>query len=380
MRASKLYYLARCLLYFLVRGRAVGAVRAPKSIVIIQGAQMGDMVCTTPMFRAVKEKYPGAKLTVIGNAINKETLRGNPDVDAYIVWADEISKLIPVVRALNADFGCTTSPQFLALALLYLAGVRVIAAPKISNGWSPYETRPYRLVRRLVIPVVHMMRQYVPRQHLRLLEPIGIVTENTKKYVYSTAEGDARARVLAEGLRSKYPLTVVILPGAGNRIKEWPTERFVEVANHVIETYNAGVFICGTDATRKEADMLLAGIHKPDHVSDLTGMTNIDEAKAFYKYVDLVVAVDTGPMFFAEAHGTATVDIAGNIDENEQAPNDGNLHLVVVPPNRGDPEVLTMNARMINYERALAQIRSVTVPMVTAAIDTVVPRIQRRSL
>jgi ADP-heptose:LPS heptosyltransferase len=159
----------------------------------------------------------------------------------------------------------------------------------------------------------------------------------------------------------------------------WPTERFVEVANYVIEKYNAGVFICGTSATRKEADILLAGIHKSDHVVDLTGKTNIDEAKAFYKHVDLVVAVDTGPMFFAESHGTATVDIAGNIDENEQAPNDGKLHLVVVPPNRGEPEVLTMNARMINYERAAAQIQSVTVPMVTAVIDTVVPRIVRRS-
>lgn len=378
MRAPKLYYLARCFLYFLVRGRAVGVARNPTSVVIIQGAQMGDMVCTTPMFRAVKERYPQAKLTVIGNAINKETLKGNPDVDTYIVWTDEISKLIPVVRELNADFGCSTSPQFLALALLYLAGVKVIAVPKIANGWSPYETRPYKLLRLLVTPVLHMMRQYVPRQHLRLLEPIGIVTESTKKYVYSTPEGDAKARSFADVLKSKYPLTVVILPGAGNKIKEWPTERFAEVVNYVIEKYNAGVFICGTDATRKEADLLLAGIRKTDHVVDLTGKTNIDEAKAFYKYVDLVVAVDTGPMFFAEAHGTATVDIAGNIDENEQAPNDGKLHLVVVPPNRGDPEVLTMNARMINFARATEQIRSVTVPMVTAVIDTVVPRIERR--
>lgn len=374
----KLYYLTACFAYLCVRGFATRGVHNPKSVVIIQGAQMGDMVCTTPMFRAVKEKYPNTKLTVIGNKINKDTLAGNPDVDNYIVWSENIAELVPQVRLLDADFGCVTSPNFPGLALLYLAGVKTIAVPKIENGWSPYETKPYKLLRFVAIKRKHRMRHYAPREYLHLLEPLGIETDNTKKYVYSTQEGDLAARAKAEELRSKFPLTAVILPGAGNTIKVWPVERFVEVANYVIEKYNAGVFICGTDATRKEADILLAGIQKADHVVDLTGKTNIDEAKAFYKYVDLVVAVDTGPMFFAEAHGTATVDIAGNIDENEQAPNDGKLHLVVVPPDRGEPEVLTMNARAINIERATQQILSVSVPMVTSAIDLVVPRIHRR--
>ena len=31
----------------------------------------------TPMFRAVKEKYPKAKVLVIGNRVNKEILGGN---------------------------------------------------------------------------------------------------------------------------------------------------------------------------------------------------------------------------------------------------------------------------------------------------------------
>ena len=43
------------------------------------------MVYTTPMFRAVKEKYPKAKVLVIGNRVNKEILGGNTDVDGYLV-------------------------------------------------------------------------------------------------------------------------------------------------------------------------------------------------------------------------------------------------------------------------------------------------------
>lgn len=370
----KLYYLGASFLYFLVRGKATASVSNPTRVVIIQGAQMGDMVCTTPMFRAIKKQYPNAKLTVIGNKVNKETLAGNPDVDNYLVWTERIAELIPQVRALKADFGCVTSPNFPGLALLYLAGVKTIAVPKIENGWSPYETKPYKLLRFVAVQKPHRMRHYAPGEYLKLLEPLGIHTIDTTKFVYTTEAGDKAAREKASRLKD-VAFTFVILPGAGNTIKVWPTEHFVEVADYVMEKYNAGLFICGTNATRSEADLLLKKVKRKDKIVDLTGQMGIDETKAFYKYVDLVVAVDTGPMFFAEAHGTPTVDIAGNIDENEQAPNDGKTHLVVVPPNRGTPEVLTMNARAINFERATEQIRSVTVKMVTDVIDTIVPRL-----
>ncbi len=43
-----------CLLRFLFRGKSNVNVGTLKVILIVQLAKLGDMVCTTPMFRAVK--------------------------------------------------------------------------------------------------------------------------------------------------------------------------------------------------------------------------------------------------------------------------------------------------------------------------------------
>ena len=75
------------------------------------------MVCTTPMFRAVKEKYPKAKVLVIGNRVNKEILGGNTDVDGYLVYENSFWKLLKKIKNEKADFACDTNPNLVGLAL-----------------------------------------------------------------------------------------------------------------------------------------------------------------------------------------------------------------------------------------------------------------------
>ncbi len=52
-----------------------------KNVAVIQMAKLGDMVCTTPMFRAIKLAHPEWRLIVVGNLINKNLLSYNNDID-----------------------------------------------------------------------------------------------------------------------------------------------------------------------------------------------------------------------------------------------------------------------------------------------------------
>ena len=52
------------------------------------------MVCTTPMFKAAKEKYPQVEILAIGRKINKELLDGNPDVEEYLVYENNFWQMI----------------------------------------------------------------------------------------------------------------------------------------------------------------------------------------------------------------------------------------------------------------------------------------------
>lgn len=366
-KGRMLYYLAQCAIHFLRYGRAVQPLNDVRTVLVVQGAQIGDMVCTTPVFRAIKRAYPNCRLVVVGSEINKTTLEGNPDVDEYVLWTERVEELIPRIRAMRPDYGCTMSPNFPALALMYLAGIPTIAVPKVVGGWSPYETKPYRLTRHIAHVVEHRMGHYVPREYLRMLEPLGIHAVDTIKYVYATPRAWKAAKERLEGTG----VAVALFPSAGNPVKRWPPERFAEVADYLIDTYGVTIYICGTNTTEYEAEIICSTVKRKDKVRNLTGLQDLDETKAFMGVVDLVVAVDTGPIFFAEAHGTATVDIVGPVDEREQPPNDGVRHRVVLDPNRGEPELHCMNARKIDVERATEQIQAVTVTMVTDVLDQV---------
>src|SRR3989339_2148645 len=109
-----------CVARFIIFGKANKKIKSPKKIAIMQTAKLGDMICTTPMFRAVKEKYPESRLFVIGNKTNKDVLGGNHDVDEYLTYEKKLFwSFVKKLRSEKVDFACITHPNFWGLAMLY---------------------------------------------------------------------------------------------------------------------------------------------------------------------------------------------------------------------------------------------------------------------
>lgn len=70
-----------------LRWRAGPPPAAPQRILVIQLAKIGDLLCSTPVFRELKRRHPQAHLTVMATRINAPLLACNPHVDA-VVTAD----------------------------------------------------------------------------------------------------------------------------------------------------------------------------------------------------------------------------------------------------------------------------------------------------
>ncbi len=353
----------------LFRGRAVKVPRKIDRILVVQMGKLGDMVCTTPVFRAIKNAFSHARLSVIGNTINKQVLADNKDVDTYI----PLGKFKEMRARLKAEqYDCAViagGPDPVILSLLFLSGIRCIVAPVIVNGYSPWYTFTYRLMARLVITKPHRMGSYAPGEYLKLLEPLGIRSGDTTKHIgYSKDAGEKAARFIDEIKKSGRSVLVAMSPSAGNKIKEWPVDRFVAVADYLIENKNASVVIFGSPADKDIVDSMIKNMKNKQHVYSTQGKLSVDDLKATMKHMNLYIAADTGPMYVAEAFDVPTVDITGPIDEREQPPI-GRKHVVVVPPSRKRPELYVMNARVYDYAEARRQAESITVDMVVAAAD-----------
>lgn len=375
---TRLIILLRCFLFWPARGRAVEKVQNPHSVVIIQLSKLGDTVCITPVFRAIKKNYPGCRVTVVGSKLNKQVLEYNPDVDDYVVWAKELPRLISLFQRGGYDFGCLLGPDSLTLAAMYLGGVKTICVPTYTNGWTPYETISYRLLSWLAVKKEQQIGAYAPKEYLKLLEPLAIQESETKKYLYFSKAADRKAGALLSGMKnnSSGHFLVGIIAGAGNKIKQWPPQKFAQVADYLIERYNARVIVIGGENNEKESWEMLSAMNYREAVLDTTGVLSLDELKALISQLQLFISVDTGPIYFAEALGVPTIDITGPIDEREQPPI-GDFHVVVVPMERNGPAVTGMTAHHYDEVEALRQTGSISVEMVKSAADKLIAKIKK---
>ena len=56
------------------------------SILIIRRDNIGDLVCTTPLLRALRQAHPSAWIAVLVNSYNAPVLKGNQDIDEVLCY------------------------------------------------------------------------------------------------------------------------------------------------------------------------------------------------------------------------------------------------------------------------------------------------------
>lgn len=370
--------LMLCIARFIFRGRAAKKITDPKKIVVAQLAHLGDMVCTTPVFRAIKKQFPDCRVVVVGNSrANGELLDNNPDVGGYIIYNGKFFSLLRAIRREKFDAGLVVVPNFITLAVFYLAGIPSIVAAELKNENTPNQTGSYRFIHRFVQDSQLFYGQYFPGQYLRALEPLGIFSEDTSKHLGFSSEARVKIDRFVKNSRSRGGVVIGISPSAGNKIKNWPADRFAELADYIYEKYRAAIVIIGAAMDKNEVENMIKCLKPDTKVINTLNMFNIDELKALIASMDLFIAVDTGPIYIAEAFGIPTLDIIGPIDETEQPPI-GPLHLIVTPQNRKRPEMHVMNARNYDYAEARQQVDSITVETVRNKIDELMPLIYTR--
>jgi ADP-heptose:LPS heptosyltransferase len=366
--------LLMCVGKFLVSGKATKKISRLDNILVVHLSKLGDMVCTTPMFHAIKQKYPRSCVYVLGAEPYRELLRGNSDVDRYLGYQSSIFKNIKMLKKEKIDYACLAYPNFTALAVMYLAGIPTICVPQVVARFCPLETKTYRFLRRWVLTAPHDAWKYAPREYLRLLEPIGIYTDEIKTYLFYTSEAENKAMAFLQQHEAVpgRDFLVGIAPGAGHKLKLWPTERFAYLADYLQEKYQAKIFLITGPDEQDLVEKMMASIKPTTKV--INPKFSIEELKAFISKLSFFVSVSTGPMHFADAFDIPLVVVVGPADEVTQTPR--GVYSRIVKPERKEAAIYTMCTRIFDYEEARRQAESTTVEMVKEKIDELISLIK----
>lgn len=310
--------LLLCFWVFLFRGKAKKISREPKKVLILRWTpHMGDVVYTTPLFSAIKRKYPNCKVYVVGRGRVGDVIRHNPDVDEFIEYKDNFFETVRRIRKEKFDFGCVAKPGTSeGFALLYLGGVKTISLFDILNE-PKVKSWTYPWLLKLGIPIPFYNHRYIPPQFLKLLEPLGVVNPDGHFKLYFSKEADnVIDKLFSDNFVNPEDFVVGMAPGGSTEDRWWPAERFAKLADILAKEYDARIFIIGAGKDEKAISEFIKNLNPQTKYTNLLNQ-NLDEFKAFISRAKLIIGNDSGPMVTADAFDVAQMIFVGPTDEKE---------------------------------------------------------------
>lgn len=361
------------LLFFLWRGNARNVVQSKRFVIIQPTGNLGDMVCTTPMFRAIKRHIPDAYVTVVGAEKNRALLKDNPDVDAYIDASTPFWSLVKQIRSGNYDAGISINPDTINMSTLFLGNVHGVSSIELPQEYKHVHTKSYRLIAWLMYQVVYVPGTYIPDQYVRLLAPFGIRESTSEKILGCTLdEREKSIEVLKSAGIQAEEKCIAIAPGAGSESKQWPAKRFAMLANHIYAAHRTPVIIIGGASDTRAVRDMVASLHAEVRYY-APGPQSLTDLKAVLAHVDMVIGNDSGAIHIGEALGTKTLTIVGVTDVAEHMREDGRHRIVM-----GNVYTKEMYRSCVSDEAkidtdwARQQMALVTVDMVAKCVDELI--------
>jgi len=290
-----------------------------RNILVIKLRYVGDVLLATPVLRALRDRFPDARITMAVNAGTEDVLRWNRDLDEVMVLRrgglrEELRFLRDLRRRkfdLVIDLTDGDRPAFLSR----WTG----AATRI--GFNREERWRGAFYTSVVGPTPDLHR--IDR-NLEALRPLGIEPKAATPELRLSAEEDQHAAGLlrevgAADTRGRITRPLIMLhPGARYWFKSWPIERFAALADRLVDTYGGRVLIGGSEQDQTAASGI-AGAARSTPIN-LAGRAGLLTFAAIVKQCAVFVGNDNGALHVAAAVGTPVVGLFGPSNPREWGP------------------------------------------------------------
>ena len=294
-----------------------------KNVLVIKLRYIGDVLLATPTVRAIKAARPDVRVTIMVNRGTEDVLSGSQDLDEIMVL-DKGSLLaqgqfIARLRRRGFDTVIDLTDGDRSAFLSWVSGAPVRIGFNDEHRWRG------RCYTEVVQPTTGM-RHRIDRD-LEVLKPLGIQACSREPQLCLTSEEEKDADHLLDqlGVQRSQPM-VILQPGARYWFKAWPSERFAELADHLMSPYGCQVLIGGSDQDIDLAQQIQQMAKSKPII--MAGRTTIKQFAAIAKKSALFVGSDSGAMHITSAVGTPVVALFGPSSPHEWGPRGGPVEVL----------------------------------------------------
>jgi lipopolysaccharide heptosyltransferase II len=286
-------------------GRSAAPARNPQSIIVLAREHIGDLICTTPALRALRQLYPQAHICVEAGERALIVLKNIPYIDELLPRPKHQGrsgrlKLIKFLRSRRFDLGVMFDDSTHMPLTLWLGGVKFRAGIVRKGRYaSLLNVRvPYRKDRHEMID-----------NFAAVVEALGGEKGSTAPDLPLSQEDLAEAdRRMAEAGLTSEDIVIGLIPSCSVPIRNWPTARFAELCD-LLASYPAikPVLLPGPSDAALCAEIIEKATAKPATIAG----TSVMVQSAIQKRCAAILSGDTGPVHMAAAVGTPVVTLHG---------------------------------------------------------------------
>jgi lipopolysaccharide heptosyltransferase II len=294
-----------------------------EKILIINPFGIGDVLFTTPVISALKQKYPGSFIGYWCNERTKDLLKNDGRINRIFALSRGDIKRIYKGRPLRGflalfgllkeirkerfevafDFSLDNKYGFLS---------RLIGIKK-RVGFD-YKNRGRFLTDRVWLQ--GYSGRHVIEHYFDLLRFIGIVPAKKGPELIT---GSKNVNIAGSGAVLGIAMGGGESWGKDASYKQWPARKFGQLAARLIKEFNTKIVLLGGAQEKALAEEVIDEA-RSGNITDMTGKMGLEELALTIKGLKMLICNDGGPLHMAVALGVSTVSIFGPVDERVYGP------------------------------------------------------------
>lgn len=308
----------------------------PRNILVIDTGHLADVVLSLPALRAIRERFPVARITVAAAKAGASVVDLSGCANATIVadrsalrkgWKPlsifRIGRIIRDVRRAHFDFVIDFDSLTETNLLGFLSGAlrRLYARRKgrSLDFLSNFHPKP---------PVEDSRAtKHAVDRYLDVLIPLGIKNAPRIPRIKTRAEDDTSVEQMLRKERAAAGAPLVgLFPGAGPTEERWPLERFAELADYLVRNDSVRVILF---AGPKEPGMVKEMRAKFPRSTVILDRLTIPQMASVLARLSVFISDNTGPIQIAAAVGTSVVALLAQAVPDSLTPVEEDRHRVL---------------------------------------------------